>query len=324
MDTEEILREIYYDPEKGYTSIEKIYKKLKENDITISRKKIKEFIAKQETHQIHKKETKLEGSFIPTSLNHQYQVDLIYLEDQRLNHQKKYALTCVNISSKVLDIELLNKKDSISVSKAMKNILDKRGSPKSVYTDEGAEFIASNFKKLMKDHDIDHVITKGHSAFIETIHRTIKNMLAKYKTSTNSKTWINVIQKIVDNYNNSYHSVIKMNPNQVNEDNMHIVQMNIIKKAKPKLIREILSINDSVRIKLWNKQDGFKKGYKPKWSPDVYLVKEIIGNKYKLDNNILYLRNELQKIGAVEKNPNQADIKGFKENTLLKKQSNFT
>ena len=48
------IKSIYYDPETGYSSINKIYRKVKEIDSSVTRKEVKDFIDKQSVAQITK------------------------------------------------------------------------------------------------------------------------------------------------------------------------------------------------------------------------------------------------------------------------------
>ena len=47
---------------------------------------------------------------------------------------------------------------------------------------------------------------------IERFNRTIKDIIFKYFTANSTRKYIDVIDKLVDQYNNSVHSSIKMYP----------------------------------------------------------------------------------------------------------------
>ena len=47
---EQELRAAYYDPSSGYQSAEKLYRKLKENGVSISRKDVREWLEYQNTY----------------------------------------------------------------------------------------------------------------------------------------------------------------------------------------------------------------------------------------------------------------------------------
>ena len=51
------------------------------------------------------------------------------------------------------------------------------------------------------------------SSVIERFNRTFKNMMYKKFTENNNKIFFNIIDKLVDEYdNNKYHTTIKMTP----------------------------------------------------------------------------------------------------------------
>ena len=320
-DINKVISKYYYDPRKGLTSVDKLYRKLKKDDIDVSRKQIKEFIDKQSTAQIHKEERVKVNSFIPRHKDHEVQIDLIYLEDSRLNKNKKYALTAINTFTKQLAIETLTKRDNTNVINAMHKVLTKLDiKPQMIYSDLGSEFTSKPFKELMKSLDIEHVTTNTHANMIERVHRTIKEMIAKYKTSTKSRTWENILDDIVENYNTSYHSTIGFEPNDINDENKHIAQMNIIKHAKPIVFKEVLNIGDQVRKKIIKKDLGGLKGYKPKWSEEIYNIIGKVKSRYTInDNGEPIIRSQLQKIKEVQFNPNPKDLKNTKEGSLIKK-----
>ncbi len=92
-----------------------------------------------------------------------------------------------------------------------------------------------------------------------------------------------------------------MKPNEVNEDNMHIVQTNIIKHArrhyKPKI-----QVGDTVVCQA--KRQKLKKGYKNKFSNTVHIVEKIEKPYYYLkDEDKLHLAAQLFPVKEVEANP---------------------
>jgi hypothetical protein len=320
MKQEEVIKKYYYDPKTGLQSVDKLYRKLQKVDVNITRKMIKQIIDKQETAQIHKEIKTKEGSFIPRHSEHEIQIDLIYLEDSRLNKNNKYALTAINAFTKQLAVETLKKRDSSNVVTAMKKVFIKLDvTPKMIYSDLGSEFVSNEFKKLMTKLNIEHITTNTHAQLVERVHRTIKEMIAKYKTSTGSRTWENILDDIVDNYNNTYHNTIGIEPNNVNDDNKWQIQMNILKNSKPLIHREILQIGNQVRKKII-KKDLSKKGYKPIWSSEVYKITGKVKSRYTIDDNgPAIIRSQLQKIGEVEVNSNPPNIKGTIEEKLKTK-----
>jgi len=312
MEAEEIIRKTFYDPETGFTGSQKLYERLKSEGIT--KKQIDKFLKKQEITQVFRKNYGKLGSFVPPEPLYEFQIDLIHLDNKHLN-KAAYGLVCIDTFTKKGDVELMKRKSAPQVVEAMEKILQRMGKPKFVYCDEGTEFTSSQFKKLMADNNIEIIYTLRHATIVERFNRTIKELLNKYLQATDTKTITNVLPKILKNYNNSYHKTIGMAPNEVNDENKEQVHMNILKKANIKKY-EPIKVGDKVRVQL--KRKSFEKGYKPKFSKQVYTI-DAIEDRYYIINELLprkYLRAFIQKVGEIEKSISPADLEGTKEGHL--------
>ena len=53
---------------------------------------------------------------------------------------------------------------------------------------------------------------KGKSVVTKRFIRTLKNEIYKYMTSLSKNMYINKLEDIVDKYNNTYHSTMKLKP----------------------------------------------------------------------------------------------------------------
>ena len=150
MTSEDIIRKVWYSPESGFSGIEKTYQTLKKLGYKVKRDEINKFLEKQEVNQINKKNYGKQGSFIPPYPLFEFQIDLIYLENAHLN-KASYGLVCIDTFTKKGSVELIKRKSATQVTEAMRTILKRMGIPEYVYCDEGSEFIASDFKRLMKE-----------------------------------------------------------------------------------------------------------------------------------------------------------------------------
>ena len=86
-------------------------------------------------------------------------------------------------------------------------------------------------------------------------------------TSISKNVYINKLDDIVDEYNNTYHTTIKMKPIDV-KDNTYI---NIDKENNDKGPK--FKVRDRVRISKY--KNIFAKGYTPNWSEEVFLIKKV-------------------------------------------------
>ena len=79
-------------------------------------------------------------------------------------------------------------------------------------------------KSWLEKNDIEMYSThnEGKSVVAERFIRTLKNKLYKYMTSVSKNVYIDKLDYIVDKYNNTYHSTLKMKPVDVIRDNVRI------------------------------------------------------------------------------------------------------
>jgi transposase-like protein len=312
MNSQDIIRDAYYDPSIGFIGANALYKKLKNQGITM--KDIKTFMKNQEVVQRNKKNTQKLNSFIPRMPLQEFQVDLIYIEHPHLN-QARYALCAIDAFSKKADVVLMKQKNENETSDALMTIFERMGTPEVLFSDEGAEFDNKKVITLCKRLGIKQVFTFTHATMIERFNRTLKERINKYLQSTNSKTITNVLPKIIDSYNNTFHSTIGMTPNEVNDETKHIAQINIIRNATLRKVTP-LKVGQKVRVQL--KPKSFVKGYKPKFSSTIHTITGKDKFYYYVDDGTKrgYFRSNLQPVENIEINIKPADIEGTIESRL--------
>ena len=108
---------------------------------------------------------------------------------------------------------------------------------------------------------------EGKSVVAERFIRTLKNKIYKYITSISKNVYIDKLDDIVNEYNNTYHRTIKMKPIDV-KDNTYINIDEEVNDNDPKF-----KVGDHVRISKY--KNIFAKDYTPNWSEEVFVIKEI-------------------------------------------------
>ena len=108
---------------------------------------------------------------------------------------------------------------------------------------------------------------KGKFVVAEKLIRTLKNKIYKYMTSKSKNVYIDKLDGIVKDYNNTYHTSIKMKPVDV-KDNTYIDFKKEINDKKPKF-----KVGDYVRISKY--KNIFAKEYIPNWSEEIFIIKKI-------------------------------------------------
>ena len=108
---------------------------------------------------------------------------------------------------------------------------------------------------------------EGKSVVAERFIRTLKNKIFKHMTAISKNVYFDVLDDIVNKYNNAVHGTIKMKPIDV-KDNTYIDSK---KEVNDKDLK--FKVGDHVRISKY--KSIFAKGYTPNWSEEVFVVSKI-------------------------------------------------
>ena len=141
----------------------------------------------------------------------------------RYNKGIIFLLCVIDIFSKYAWVVPLRDKKGISISKAFQIILKQSNrKPNKIWVDKGSEFYNAFFKKWLRDNIVMYSThNEGKSVVAERFIRTLKSKIYKYMTSISKNVYIDKLDVIVNEYNNTYHTTIKMKPIDV-KDNTYI------------------------------------------------------------------------------------------------------
>ena len=95
-------------------------------------------------------------------------------------------------------------------------------------------------------------------------------------TVTGKNVYYDVLDDIVNKYNNTKHNTIKMKPKDVKKDNKRVYIDEHNKKDSG------FNVGDRVRISKF--KNIFAKGYTPNWSREIFIIN-------KIDDTVLYTYN---------------------------------
>ena len=196
-------------------------------------------------------------------------VDLVDMQSlSRKNKGIKYLLCAIDLYSKYAFVIPLKDKKGISIVNAFDKIIKQSNrKPNKIWVDQRGEFY-NIFEKWLSDNDINMYSTynKGKSVVAERFIRTLKNKLYKHMTATGKNLYY-VLDDVVNKYNNTEHSTIKMKPIDVGDNNKRVY----IDKHNEKDSR--FKVGDRVRISRY--KNIFAKGYTPNWSKEIFTVDKI-------------------------------------------------
>ena len=188
----------------------------------------------------------------------------------KYNKGIRFLLCVIDIFSKYACVVPLKDKKGISIVKAFQIILKQSNrKPKKIWIDKGSEFYNASFKKWLRENDIVMYAThkKGKSVVAERFIRTLKSKIYKYMTSISKNVYIDKLDDIVNEYNSTYHTTIKMKPIDV-KDNTYINTDKEINNKDPKF-----KVGDHVRVSKY--KNIFAKGYTPNWSEEIFVIKKV-------------------------------------------------
>ena len=195
------------------------------------------------------------------------------------NKSIKYLLCAIDLFSKSAFVVPLKDKKGISIVNAFNKIIKQSNrKPNKIWVDQGGEFYNHVFKKWLSDNDIIMYSTfnKGKSVVAERFIRTLKNKLYKHMTATGKNVNYDVLDDIVNEYNNTKHNTIKMKPKDVKDDNKRVYIDEYSKKSA--------RFNVGVRVRISKFKNIFAKGYTPNWSREIFIV-------YKINDTVPYTYN---------------------------------
>ena len=121
--------------------------------------------------------------------------------------------------------------------------------PNKIWVDKGREFYNNSFKKWLKDNDIEtySIHNKGKSVIAEIFIRTLKNKIFKHITAISKNVYFDVLDDIVNNYNNTVHRTIKMKSIDV-KDNACVDSIELHSKKEVNNKDPKFKVGDHVRI----------------------------------------------------------------------------
>ena len=188
----------------------------------------------------------------------------------KFNKGFRFLFCVIDIYSKYAWVAPLKDKKGVSTANAFKSILSKSNTkPNTIWVDKGSESYNRSMKSWLEKYDIEMYSThnEGKSVVAERFIRTIKNKTYKHMTSISKNVYIDKLDDIVKEYNNTKHRASKMKPIDV-KDNIYIDFGKEVNDNDPKF-----KVGDHVRMSKY--KNIFAKGYTPNRSEEVFAIKKI-------------------------------------------------
>lgn len=267
---------MYHDTKKGYWGKSKMMKKYK--------MMLNKVYALQRHREINskmkKKLFKREGAHRPF---YSVQIDLADLPKLQNPYNKniRYLLVCIDVFSRYMWVKPLTKRKDLHIP--LRQLFDEmkrdfKKTPVNMTADN--EFRSRQLKALATKYKFRWWYgdreEKFRTGIVERSIRTLKNLIKRYLTQNDTTRYTNILQELVDNYNDTEHTHIRTKPRVAIKTGQSYPKP--MKKEIP-----ILRAGDKVRV-LEKRKRNFTKGDVPYYSKDLYEILKKDGNKYVVRN----------------------------------------
>ena len=285
------------DNEKIYDDIRKVYYDLKheasfggKNRLIkiFGKKPVEKWIRSELPYTLHKPVRKKfpTRSYYAAGLNDTWQIDLLeMIPYNTINKGYKYIVVCIDVFSRFVRALPAKSKTGIEICDKLEMMLKQSPRiPTYIQTDFGKEFYNSNVKALFLKYNIKHytVDSQFKAAIVERFNRTLREKMNRYFSYTGKKVWFDVLQDIIDTYNNTPHrGIFNLTPSSINEENEFDLWQRketteIQKRQKHvKNKKHFLNVNDYVRISKISVANPFIKNFNQNWTDEVFRVQSI-------------------------------------------------
>ena len=213
-----------------------------------------------------------------------HSVDLIEMEPViGKEHKKyKYILTCIDVFSKYAWAIPLQNKNKESISEALQEIWKER-KPEKIWSDHESAIYSKQMQKIFEAYEIllYSTYSEKKAVVIERFNRTLKEKMELLNTEHELEgkkfNWLKHYENIIKEYNNTKHHTIKTTPIEASKKEN---ENKIFKKVYLKINNDIKE--DSIprfkigqRVRIWKYKDIFTKGYKPRWTTEIFTISQI-------------------------------------------------
>lgn len=319
------IKSIFLDPSLGFISKHKLKVKLKKQGITITDKELDEFYKNHETPQVNKKIVvkKVHKITAPPDC---YQIDVILFPQylKKRNGTNKFLVLIEILSRKAYVYPIKSNKMSVILEAYEEFIEDVGGKVLSVEGDNefnNKAFLAYNEElEIIVNTDIakdDHITKFGNKlGIVDAFVKNLKNRVRLYMETNDTLKFIDVLDDIVKNYNETPHSSLNdESPIDAKKDPVLLTKIRMENaEHNTDVSKKItLKVGDHVRVVVGKKV--FEKA-KATFSKEIHEILEKVGNKYRVsDLSKLYKHYELLKVdkAKVIENKKTKVLKSAKE-----------
>lgn len=312
---EQQLTQAYNDPTRGFRSAKRLWELVRKKipgsnkwipPITL----VKEWINNQAAHSVHTPQ--IVKTYFPIRENRgtpfqRMQMDIMFPDKKEggmscilmlIDTYTRYILAYPMKGKTANDVIEAFKKALYEIQENLNQFL-----PLQIDCDNEGAFYSTFLRKIAEDNNINFNTNQvgDHKAlaFIDRATRTFRTLISKYNTAADTTDWLEVLPKLVENYNTTPHSSTKESPLAMVKDVVSAENPNPLgqinenermnkQEAKASLepwAKRVFKVGDQVRIPV--NFATFTKKTKPRWKTKPETITDMIPAK-KLEGGVYY------------------------------------
>ena len=223
--TDAQIRQRYRDPRQGLKGLAAFAKELRREHPDVSAAQVRRALMAEESFALNARRVNPpeRRRVVVRGLDDTWTCDLADVSNVSTeNNGVKYLLVVVDILSGYLWVEPCHGKSPLHTMPAFRRILERAAprKPRFLWTDDGSEFKGA-FDRLCREQGIQRYVTggEGKAVVAERMIRTLRGRLGRLAESRGTWKFIDVLQDIVANINNTVSRPIGMAPAKVTPAN---------------------------------------------------------------------------------------------------------
>lgn len=302
-----MLSRLYYNPSKGFSSLQTLFAKAKEINPNITKPQVKAFLDEQPIFQktFAPRKRRFNTGTIAAPRGY-YQMDLTFFPKYAsANDGYIGLLTCINMNSRkgyAIPVKAKTRNSTVVALEELISQIQDTNKIIVLQSDKGGEFNNIVVQQFLYSNDIEQefLTRKSQAGMIERFNRTLKGILLRYFLHKNTVRYVDVLDQIVSNYNQNPHSTLSAifnestTPDDIDgnaERELDIMYAGIAKNFED--ASSPFNVGDTVRIKI-PKQKFDKEGQI--WSDDIFLIEKVNKTSVVLQGGIRKKFNEVLRV----------------------------
>ena len=293
---EATIARYYNDPALRALSRDKLYEKVSRDFAGITVNDVDAYLKRQPAYQLNRKVVKLK-SVRPLALKRplaQFQMDIVDMSDLAgHNRQRRYLLNIIDCFSRKAWSFALTNRTGASIAQQLRGLFESGQIPSVLHSDNGTEFTSAEVAAVCGGYAVKQVFGLPYKSTsqgtVERFNATLRQLIRVQISQSGSSNYIDVLQRLVDSYNNTTHSSTKLTPNELHQAPRAVRNeaAALQRDAADRKLRANraaytpVAVGDSVRVSFLATTEGRKRHklgldkMKNRWSEETYTVVKI-------------------------------------------------